>query len=153
MKRLAVLLLLCLLSACTTLQDKATTSAANDLISTAAGLAVGATEANPLGVVLIPAKVGVLAYTSGLPTGERETVQAAVTAIWTGAAANNWCVVVAIATGGVLAPACIVIGTVVAWQLWTGSEMERQFWALCARDRQAIPELKCLYTTPGNKSG
>ena len=147
--RLLAALLLALLSACTTMQDKATTAAAHDVASTAAGLAAGAVEANPLGLITIPVKIGALAYADGLPTGERETTQAAVAAIWTGAAANNWCVLAVIASGGSAAPACLVVGLIVGLRVWQGSAMEREFWLICARERAELPGLVCTYTTPG----
>ena len=146
--RLLAALLLVLLTGCTTMRDKATTAAAHDVATTAAGLAAGAAEANPLGLITIPVKIGALAYADGLPTGERETTQAAVAALWTGAAANNWCVLASIASGGTLAPACIMLGLVVALKVWEGTTMERQFWMICARERQSKPDLVCRYTTP-----
>ncbi len=152
MTRILAFLLSALLTGCATTQDKATAAAAHDATSTVIGLAAGASEANPLGLVVLPAKLITLAYADSLPTGERETAMTSVTAIWTGAAVNNWCVLAVIASGGAAAPACLVLGFVVALKVWDGSAMEREFWMICARERALLPGLICSYTTPG-KSG
>lgn len=146
--RALAFLLIALLAGCATMQDKATQAAVHDVASTAAGLAAGAAEANPLGLVTIPAKMAILGYIQTLPTGEREEMQAAVTAIWTGAAANNWCVLAVIASGGAAAPACLVVGLFVGLRVWQDSSMEREFWMICARERRGVPDLVCRYTTP-----
>ena len=147
--RVLAALLLALLTGCATMQDKATSAAAHDTASTVIGLAAGAAEANPLGLVTIPAKMAILGYIQTLPSGERETAQASVTAIWTGAAANNWCVLAVIASGGAAAPACLVVGLIVGLRVWQGSATEREFWTICARERAELPGLVCAYTTPG----
>lgn len=117
--------------------------------ASAAGLALGAAEANPLGLLTLPGKLIALEHAKTLPTGEREHALSVISSVWRGAAANNLCVVVAIATGGTFGPACAVAGLAVALREWESAAIERQFWAVCAWHRQTQPDLKCTYiTTP-----
>ena len=129
--------------------ERAADAAALDVLTTAAGLAMGAAEANPVGLLTLPGKLIALDYAQGLPTGEREHALSVISAVWRGAAANNLCIVVAIATGGAFGPACAVAGLAVALREWESTAIERQFWAVCAWHRQTQPDLKCTYiTTP-----
>lgn len=129
--------------------DRAADAAALDVLTTAAGLAMGAAEANPVGLLTLPGKLIALDYAQGLPTGQREHALSVISAVWRGAAANNLCIVVAIATGGAFGPACAVAGLAVALREWESTAIERQFWAVCAWARREQPDLKCTYiTTP-----
>lgn len=129
--------------------ERAADAAALDVLTTAAGLAMGAAEANPLGLLTLPGKLIALEHAKTLPTGEREHALSVISAVWRGAAANNLCIVVAIATGGAFGPACAVAGLAVALREWESTAIERQFWAVCAWHRQTQPDLKCTYiTTP-----
>ena len=110
------------------------------------GLALGAAEANPLGLALIPLKLIALDYAAGLPDGEKQTVQSAVGSLWLGAAANNICVIFSILSGGTFAPLCAAAGVAVALQRWTTGADEREFWALCARERVKNPKMTCEFT-------
>jgi hypothetical protein len=147
--------LLCAAATCASAQEleqSARSAAVADTASTALGLAAGAVELNPLGPVLsIGMKAAYLNYAETLPEPEKAVALAASSSIWSGAAANNLCVVAAILTGGAFAPACIVVG--VAWGLraWRQTEHERQFWTEgcpMLRAYAEMPDLVCVYTAP-----
>jgi hypothetical protein len=128
-----------------TLQDEAEKAALADTLTTLGGLALGAAEANPLGLVTLLAKVPMLAHVKTLPQDEQAEWHATYGAMWGGAAANNLCIVGAIVTGGALAPICPFVG--VAWGMnkWNASAMERELWAICRQERAywGNPEMTC----------
>lgn len=128
-------LILSLLIATSAHAQTAGEAAAADVASTGIGLALGAAEANPLGLLTIPGKLIALEYANSLPTGEREYALSAMGSLWTGAAANNVCVILAIVTGGAFAPFCIGVGLAVASAKWQAEANERLFWAICADER------------------
>ena len=146
MKPLVALLLAFCLTVHAGPAEQAQQSAAADVVTTGVGLALGAAEANPLGLALIPLKLIVLDYAAGLPDGEKQTVQSAVGSLWLGAAANNICVIFSILSGGTFAPLCAAAGVAVALQRWTAGADEREFWALCARERVKNPKMTCEFT-------
>lgn len=122
-----------------------------DGLSTAAGLAAGAAEMNPLGPVLsIGVKFAVMEYAKTLPDTEQPAVYAMAASLWSGAAANNVCVTAALLTGGSFAPACIALGVAWGMKAWQESAREREFWEGCAllREYAKDPALACVYT-PG----
>ena len=126
--------------------EQAQHSAAADVVTTGVGLALGAAEANPLGLALIPLKLIALDYAGRLPDGEKQTVQSAVGSFWLGAAANNICVIFSLLSGGTFAPLCAAAGVAVALQRWNAGADEREFWALCARERVQNPKTTCEFT-------
>jgi hypothetical protein len=147
--------LLCAAATCASAQEleqSARSAAVADTASTALCLAAGAVELNPLGPALsLGMKAAYMKYTDTLPEPEKAVALAASSSIWSGAAANNLCVIAAIATGGAFAPACIVVG--VAWGLraWQQTEHERQFWTEgcpMLRAYAEMPDLVCVYTAP-----
>lgn len=148
MKALAALLLALCLSAHADPSERAQNAAIADVASTGAALALGAAEANPLGLLSIPMKLAAIKYAEGLDDGDKQTAQSVISSMWRGAAANNVCVIMSIVTGGTFAPVCAIAGFAVAWHEWQSSEIERQFWMVCANEKQSNPELKCTYTTP-----
>lgn len=122
-----------------------------DGLSTAAGLAAGATELNPLGPVLsIGVKFALMQYAKTLPDTEQPAAYAVAASVWSGAAANNVCVTAALLTGGGFAPACIALGVAWGMKTWQESAREREFWEGCAllREYAKEPNLACVYT-PG----
>ena len=141
----AILLTLCLTAQADPAQ-RAQEAAVADVATTVLGLSLGAAEANPLGLATIPLKWGILEYASRLPDGEKQTVQSAVGSLWLGAAANNICVIFSILSGGTFAPLCAAAGVAVALQRWTTGADEREFWALCARERVKNPKMTCEFT-------
>lgn len=144
MIRALVLCLLCLSAQAQTAHE----AAAADVATTGIGLALGAAEANPLGLLTLPAKLAAIQHAESLPTGEREYALSVISSMWTGAAANNLCVIVAIATGGAFAPACLIVGAAVGMQRWDAAADERLFWAVCADERTRNPSLTCEFTKP-----
>lgn len=128
-----------------TLQEQAEAAAAADGLTTLGGLALGAAEANPLGLISLIAKIPLLAHVKTLPQDEQAEWHATYSAIWGGAAANNLCIVGAILTGGVLAPLCPIVG--IAWGMnkWNASAMERELWAICRAERAywKNPQMTC----------
>jgi len=122
-----------------------------DGLSTAAGIAAGAVEMNPLGPIMaIGMKVVAMQYVEGLPDVERPKGYATMASVWSGAAANNVCIAASILTGGSFAPACIAIGVAWGMKTWNDTEYERQFWEGCAmlRAYAEMPDLPCIYTPP-----
>jgi len=156
-KALAALLLLAL-TGCATLEQRAYTAAAADSATTAAGLAMGAVELNPLGAVAAVAlKVPILLYADTLPEAERADVHQAIGAIWGGAAINNVCVLVTIASGGASGPACFVVGVAYAAYTWRSTPATPQvkpfafgeevaFWTACADYKRTSGEaVRCVF--------
>jgi len=148
MRALAALLLALCLHAHADTAERAQNAAIADVASTGAALALGAAEANPLGLLMLPMKFAAIRYAEGLPDGDKQTAQSVISSMWRGAAANNVCVIMSIVTGGTFAPACAIAGFAVAWHEWQSGADERLFWAICADERTRQPELKCTYTTP-----
>lgn len=156
MKAMAAALLIALLTGCSSLREAAhgamaerdQTAAIADVATTGAALALGATEANPLGLLTLPLKLWLISYSDDLPDGEKQSTKAFMSSTWTGAAANNLCVIAAILTGGAWAPACVAVGVVTGVTYWRSTEEERAFWLLCAEERIANPRLGCSYTKP-----
>lgn len=144
MIRALILSLLCVTAQAQTAEQ----AAAADVATTGIGLALGAAEANPIGLLTLPAKLAAIQHAESLPTGEREYALSVISSMWTGAAANNLCVVAAILSGGAFAPACLVIGAAVGMQRWDAGADERLFWAICADERTRNPRLTCEFTKP-----
>lgn len=144
MLRALVLSLLCVTAQAQTAEQ----AAAADVATTGIGLALGAAEANPLGLLTIPGKLIALEYANSLPTGEREYALSAISSMWTGAAVNNLCVIAAVLSCGAFAPACLIVGAAVGMQRWDAGAQERLFWAICARERESNPRLTCEFTKP-----
>jgi hypothetical protein len=131
---------------------QARTAAIADGVSTAAGLAAGAVEMNPLGPVLsLGMKAVVLQYARTLPDVEQPAVHAAAASVWSGATASNLCVTASILSGGSFAPACLALGVAWGMHTWQQTAHERLFWEGCAMLRQYAgePGLRCIYTPPG----
>jgi hypothetical protein len=154
--------LLCAAATCASAQEleqSARSAAVADTASTALGLAAGAVELNPLGPVLsIGMKAAYLKHAETLPEPEKAVALAASSSIWSGAAANNLCVIAVLISAGAFPPLaaaapvmCPVIG--VAWGLraWQQTEHERQFWTEgcpMLRAYAEMPDLVCVYTAP-----
>ena len=145
MKSLCALLLALCLHAHADTAERAQNAAIADVASTGAALALGAAEANPLGLLTLPMKFAAIRYAEGLPDGDKQTAQSVISSMWRGAAANNVCVIMSIVTGGTFAPVCAIAGFAVAWQEWQAGEIEREFWHLCATLRREQPELACVW--------
>lgn len=117
-----------------------------DLASTGAGLAMGATEANPLGILAIFAKVVAHQKIKEAPYGDRPRLYNAYGAFGWGAAANNLCVIASIATG-VPSIACPVVGVVGGvFSFLEDEELQKEAVASashCEETRRARPDFSC----------
>lgn len=100
---------------------QAWTAAGADTATTAAGLAAGLVELNPLGPVgAILAKVVAMGYIGSLPEEERAVNYNIVSSFWGGATVNNLCWL----TGA--GPVCLLLGLGAGRWIWTSAEAERQ---------------------------
>ena len=120
-----------------------------DVGTTAAGLAMGATEANPLGILTLGVKAYAYAQIKEAPAIEQPRMWSAYGAFGWGAAANNVCIIAAIASGGAAAAICPLIGLAAGVTTWNGDEDKRNratFAAICEQERQNNPGLTCTYS-------
>lgn len=147
LSQLVVLGGLATLVGCSTLEQRATTAAVADGVTTLVGAPLGLVELNPLGVAIaIGVKLPMLVYAQSLPDNERAEFHALAAPLWGGAAASNVCMIAALLTGGAFAPVCIVAGVAVAWQQWEMSTEERTFYTECAAYRAHTGEsFRCIY--------
>jgi hypothetical protein len=121
---------------------------AADIATTGAGLALGAAEANPLGLLLVPAKAVAYHRIKASPEVEQPGLWAAYEAMGWGAAANNACVIAAVSTGGPAIVPCLAVGGVAAALSWTIDQPRRQrleFEAICAEAQSVNPDLRCTW--------
>ena len=120
-----------------TLEDRANNAAIGDGVTTVVAVAAGAAELNPLGIGVIALKYPILEYAKTLPEGERETVQAAAAAMWSGATVNNVCVLGAMAICG---PCGLIVCPLagLGWGIgeWYATAPEREFMIACAKAKQ-----------------
>ncbi len=155
MIRLALCALL--LTGCATLEQRATTAAVADGGTTLAGLALGAAEANPLGLAAIALKWPVMEYAKTLPESEQAQFYEVAGAIWGGATVNNLCVIAGLLTGGTAGAACIAAGVGYALYALRTPEPEAverpyafgdevAFWQACADYKRKSGEaVRCVY--------
>lgn len=108
--KLSIILLLTVLAGCASPRDTAIGGQAADVGSTVVGLAAGATEANPLGILTLGVKAIAYAQITQAPVEEQPQLWKTYGAFGWGATANNLCVLVALATGGAGAAVCPLIG-------------------------------------------
>lgn len=137
--------------AMTQLSDDAVTGQWADVGSTGIGLALGAVEANPLGILTLGIKVATYNNIKKAPEVEQPALWSAYGALGWGAAANNVCVIAAIATGGAGAAICPLIGLVTGLGTYSADEEARNratFDAMCKDMRKTNPALECVYTPP-----
>lgn len=133
------------------LENKAVSGQLADLGSTGIGLALGAAEANPLGLLTLGVKAYAYQQIKEAPAVEQPAMWSAYGAFGWGAAANNVCVIAAIASGGVAAALCPLIGLATGMTTWKGDESRRDratFAAICEQQRQSNPALTCTYNSP-----
>jgi len=117
----------------------AMTAAAADTASTAAGLASGLVELNPLGLAgSVAMKVATIAYIHQLPEEDRAHPYGIVSSFWGGAAASNLCWL----SGA--GPLCFVLGIATGSYLWNNGEDDRNYWASCKSLRSNNPIAPCV---------
>lgn len=129
-------------------QENAVAAQVADLGTTGVGLMMGAAEANPLGVLTIGMKVVAYQKIKAAPPEEQPRLWSAYGAMSWGAAANNLCVIAAIASGGVGAALCPAIGLVAGFGVWNSESEARDratFAALCEQARSRNPALTCTW--------
>ena len=134
----AVLALLCVLvvsAQAQTMQDKAESSAWIDTAQTIVGVGSGiVAEANPLGLAALVLKIPALEHCKAQPQYEQPACFASLSVVWSGAVANNWCVLGAIVlSAGALAPLCPLAGIAYGVSEWTRAQPELEFWAICGQ--------------------
>lgn len=141
---------LILLTGCSSLRDSAHGATALDAATTAAGVASGAAvEVNPLigspaafaGIML--ARVIGVEMADRLDEPGRTSTLAALNSLWWGAGVSNVLVLLAASN-----PVGLIAGAMAGLGGWSSTADQRAFAEICARERQANPRLKCIYTTP-----
>jgi hypothetical protein len=133
------------------LENQAVAGQLADVGTTGLGLAMGAAEANPLGILTLGAKAVVYSQIKEAPAVEQPKLWSAYGAFGWGATANNLCVLAAIATGGAAAALCPLIGLMTGVTVYNGDEEKRNretALAVCAEERKVNPELVCEAPAP-----
>lgn len=114
-----------------------------DLATTAIGLNQGLVEANPLGPLLIVAKIGIHKYVQNQPEHHQPRLWNFSSSLGWGAAANNLC---AIAGGGL---GCLLFGVLVGYARFEQAEQARtdkqyyEWKAMCEKAKLSVPEMMC----------
>ncbi|MES2976893.1 MAG: hypothetical protein V4731_00595 [Pseudomonadota bacterium] len=109
-----------------------------DTATTALSLARGLTEANPVGAVgAVAAKLITGGLIQELDEEEQAFASHSVSALWGGAAANNFCWLLG------AGPMCFAAGVARGLQLWSESREERDFWDMCKLQRALQPGMAC----------
>lgn len=146
----AVLVVLALLGGCGSLRESTHAATAMDATTTAIGVTSGlAVEANPL--ITSPAglagmmigRVVATEYIHTMPEPDRTEYLSGLSAIWWGAGISNLLILITASN-----PVALIVGMVAGWQIWSSTEMEREFAWLCAEERRARPGLKCVFNKP-----
>jgi hypothetical protein len=129
-------------------KDKATSGQVADVASTVTGLALGAVEANPLGIATLAAKVIAYDRIKKAPEIEQPALWSAYGALGWGATANNVCVIALIVSGGTAVSLCSVIGIIAGVSAYQQDETQRHealFNAICRVAKKDNAELVCVY--------
>lgn len=114
-----------------------------DLTTTAIGLNQGLVEANPLGPLLIVAKIGIHSYIKDQPEHHQPRLWNFSSSLGWGAAANNIC---AIAGSGL---GCLVFGAIVGYVRFEQAEQARvekkyeEWRTICLQAKVHVPEMLC----------
>lgn len=142
----------CALAGCDSMRGQALAGHGADVGTTAVGLAMGAAEANPLGVAAVGLKAVAYQHIERQSAVEQPRLWGMYGALGWGAAANNLCVIAGISTGGVALGVCPVLGVAAGLSLYRAAEDRRNreiFDAVCAEQRATNPELVCVYGREG----
>ena len=135
------------------LEKQAVMGQTADVGTTAAGLLMGASEANPLGILTLGVKVVAYKHIKEAPPIEQPRMWGMYGAFGWGAAANNLCVIAAIATGGGAAVLCPLLGLGAGIGNWSANRAERDratFAAICQQAQSRNPNMVCTYTEPSS---
>ena len=148
MKALAVVLL-ALLTGCSSLKESAHTATAVDAASTAFGVSSGlVVEANPLiGSPL--AFAGVMAarvigteMADKMDEPARTEALTTLNSVWWGVSVSNVLILLTASN-----PVGLATGAMVALGWWANTEEQRRFAEICAAEKAINPRLKCTYST------
>lgn len=134
-----------------TLKNQAVAGQLADVGTTGVGLAMGAAEANPLGILTLGVKAVMYDQIKAAPAAEQPKLWSAYGAFGWAATANNLCILAAIATGGAAAALCPLIGVVTGVTVYNGDEDKRNretALAECTEQRKVNPELVCEVPAP-----
>ena len=129
-------------------QKQAVLGQAADVGTTGVGLLLGAAEANPLGLVTLGIKAVAYQKIKDSPPAEQPRLWGMYGAMGWGAAANNLCVIAAIATGGGAAVLCPLLGLGTGLSNWNAGSAERDratFAAICDEAKLKKPDMVCTY--------
>lgn len=129
-------------------QQNAVIGQAADVGTTGMGLLLGAAEANPLGLVTLGIKAVAYQKIKDSPPVEQPRLWGMYGAMGWGAAANNLCVIAAIATGGGAAVLCPLIGLGAGMGNWSAGTEERDkatFAVICQEAKLKNPDLVCIF--------
>ncbi|MEZ5645290.1 MAG: hypothetical protein R3E99_09090 [Burkholderiaceae bacterium] len=129
-------------------KDQAVAAQVADVGTTGIGLAMGAAEANPLGILTLGMKVVAYQQIKEAPPVEQPRLWSAYGAMGWGAAANNLCVIATLATGGAGAVLCPAIGLAAGLGVWNQDAESRDkatFAALCTQAQATNPDLTCVW--------
>lgn len=89
-----------------------------DVVTTGVGLAVGAVEQNPLGLLALGVKLYAARQIEKAPVEQQPRLWSMWGAFGWAASTNNGCVIVSIVSGGSFAPACLLLGLTTGVVLW-----------------------------------
>lgn len=119
-----------------------------DAVTTVIGLSMGAAELNPLGLAVLPAKYAAYRYFKTLPEPEQLNAWRAFGAAGWGAAANNACAILIIATGGASSLPCLVLFPAIGFAVYNSTEPteKEMFDAICKEQTKTNPDLICTYS-------
>ena len=129
-------------------EDKALAGQGADISATAVGLAMGAAEANPLGIGLLGVKYVAYQHIKAAPAIEQPGLWSAYGALGWGAAANNVCVIAVIVSGGTAIGLCPALGLFAGLGMYSQDGPTRHratFDAICDAARVDRPGLVCVY--------
>jgi hypothetical protein len=132
------------------IESRAVDAQMADVATTGVGLLLGAAEANPLGLLTLGFKAIAHQNIKNSPTVEQPRLWSMYGALGWGAAANNLCVIAAIATGGGAAVLCPLIGLGAGIGSWNAKAEERDkatFGAICQEAKSKNPKMVCIYNT------
>ena len=123
-----------------------------DTVSTVSSIMVGASEANPIGLLTIPLKVVAISHADNLPEGEKQVQHLILTTIWKGATINNLCAIPVVLSGGSFTPICLILGGIIGYNDWVSTQEQRTFWLLCKEMKKENQRLECKWNDPNKDS-
>lgn len=142
------------LAGCSTLdtKERAINGQVADLSSTAIALSVpGLVEANPLGILVVPAKYAAFKYAETLPISQQIIWHRNLSAFGWGAAISNICTVSVALSGGASAIPCLFLGLssgIYDYNKTKPKSDKEEFDRFCVYGKKKDPNLTCIWTEP-----